>query len=74
MRSAGESHEDVISLLRTLEFDKEEINNKIRQLQRLLQIKNSAEYEEKLMSQQDAESAIRDCERFIIWVREKLAV
>ena len=28
VRSSGESHEDVISLLRTLGFDKDEINNK----------------------------------------------
>ncbi len=74
IRSAGQSHEDVISLLRTLDFNKDEINNKIRQLQRLLQIKNSAEYEEKLMSSQDAEYSVRDAERFYGWAKEKLAV
>lgn len=72
IRSSGESHEDVISLLRTLAFDKDEINNKARQLQRLIQIKNAAEYEEKLMSQQDAENSLRDAERFIDWVKTKL--
>ncbi len=72
VRSSGESHEDVISLLRTLSFDKDEINNKTRQLQRLVQIKNAAEYEEKLMSQEDAENALRDAERFIDWVKSKL--
>ena len=74
VRSAGESHEDAISLLRTLDFGKEEISNKARQLQRLLQIKNSAEYEEKLMSQQDAENALRDAERFFGWAKEKLGL
>ncbi len=72
MRSTGESHEDVIAMLRTLEFDKDEINSKTRQLHRLLQIKNKAEYEEKLMSQHDAEDALRDAERFLGWVKEKL--
>ena len=72
IRSAGDSHEDVISLLRTLGFDKDEINNKTRQLQRLLGIKNTAEYEEKIMSQQDADSSLKDTERFVGWVKEKL--
>ena len=74
IRSAGESHEDVIFLLRTLGFDKGEINNKTRQLQRLLGIKNTAEYEEKLMSQQDADNSLKDTERFVGWVKEKLGV
>ncbi len=72
VRNAGEKREDVISLLRTLDFG-EEISKKIWQLQRLLQIKNAAEYEEKLMSQQDAENALRDAERFLGWVKEKVA-
>jgi len=72
VRSAGESHEDVISLLKNLGLDQLEINNKIKQLQRLLQIKNAAEYEEKLMSENDAENSVRDAERFLGWVKEKL--
>ena len=71
-RHAGERHEDAISLLKSLDFDPSEANNKSRQLQRLLQVKNSAEYEEKLMSQQDAENSLKDAERFFEWVKEKL--
>lgn len=74
VRSAEERHEEVVSLLRTLDFSREEINNKTRQLQRLLQIKNAAEYEERLMSQSDASNALRDGERFLGWVKEKLAI
>ena len=72
LRHAGEKHEDAIDLLKTLELDSEEIKNKTRQLQKLLQIKNTAEYEEKLMSQQDAENSVRDAERFFEWVKQKL--
>ena len=72
IRSAGQSHEDVISLLRSLEFDKDEINNKIRQLQKLLHIKNSAEYEEKLMTESNALSSIKNAERFFKWVEDML--
>ncbi|MBW2975526.1 HEPN domain-containing protein [Candidatus Woesearchaeota archaeon] len=72
-RHAGERHEDVINLLQSLDgIEKETINKKIRQLQRLLQIKNSAEYEEKLMSQQDAEVSKKDAERILIWAKDKL--
>ena len=58
VRSIGEKHEDVLSLLKTLEFERDEINNKVRQLQRLLQIKNAAEYEERLMTENDSETEI----------------
>ena len=74
VRSIGEKHEDVLSLLKTLEFERDEINNKVRQLQRLLQIKNAAEYEERLMTENDSETALKDAERFFGWVKEKLAV
>ena len=74
VRSAGETHEDVITLLKTLGLDPQEVNSKIKQLQRLLQIKNIAEYEEKLMSEQDAENCVKDAERFLDWVKQKLSI
>lgn len=72
-RHAGERHEDALNLLKELKFDPDEIKNKSRQLQRLLQIKNAAEYEEKLMSEQDADNSLRDAERFLAWVKVKLS-
>lgn len=74
IRSSGQNHNETISLLRTLDFNKEEMNNKTRQLQHLLQIKNAAEYEERLMTSGDSENAVRDSERFYSWVKEKLAM
>ena len=72
VRSAGDRHEDVLTVLRSLGLDREQTDAKARQLQRVLQIKNTAEYEEKLMSATDAENALRDTERFFSWVKEKL--
>ena len=49
VRHAGERHEDVVSLLNTLGLA--DMQSKNRQLLDLLRIKNSAEYEEKLMTE-----------------------
>jgi HEPN domain-containing protein len=40
---------------------------------RLLGIKNAAEYEERLMDENDEKEAVRDAERFLGWVREFLS-
>ncbi|MEK6868253.1 MAG: HEPN domain-containing protein [Nanoarchaeota archaeon] len=70
VRHAGERHEDVVSLLNTLGLA--EIEQKNRQLLRLLQLKNSAEYEETLMNENDALDAIKNTERFFSWVSKYL--
>src|SRR3989344_6242155 len=65
VRHAGERHEDVVVLLNTLNLP--EMPNKNRQLLALLYIKNSAEYEEKLMTQANAFDSIKNAERFCKW-------
>ncbi|MBI2545726.1 HEPN domain-containing protein [Candidatus Woesearchaeota archaeon] len=70
VRHAGERHEDVVSILNTLGLT--DMQNKNRQLLALLDIKNSAEYEEKLMSEANAANAIKNAERFFKWVRDLL--
>jgi len=73
VRHAGERHEDAISLFQTVGLPKDILTAKSRQLSRLLGIKNTAEYEERLMSENDAREAIRDAERFFGWVKEYLS-
>lgn len=73
-RHAGERHEDAIALLETLELPKDVLSGKGRQLSRLLGIKNAAEYEERLMYENEAREAVRDAERFFKWVKELLTV
>ena len=70
VRHAGERHEDVVALLNTLGLP--EMQNKNRQLLALLHIKNSAEYEEKLMTENNALDSIRNTERFYKWVKDTL--
>jgi len=72
VRHAGERHEDAISLLQTLNLPKDVLSNKGRQLSRLLEIKNAAEYEERLISQSEARESVRDAERFLQWIEESL--
>ena len=70
VRHAGERHEDVVALLNTLGLP--DIQSKNRQLLDLLRIKNSAEYEEKLMTETNALDSIKNAERFFKWVRDML--
>lgn len=70
LRHAGERHEEVISLIRTLPLPPDEINSKCRQLQDLLRIKNAAEYEERLMTESDAASADKNADRLFSWAKD----
>ena len=71
VRHAGERHEDVVALLNTLGLS--EMQNKNKQLLALLHIKNSAEYEEKLMTETNALDSIKNAERFFKWVKGNLS-
>lgn len=73
VRHAGEKHEDVIALLETLDIDRGELRNKVRQLINLLDVKNMVEYEEKLTTENGALVAIKSAERFFNWAKEMLA-
>jgi len=73
VRHAGERHEDAISLFQTVGLSKDVLTAKSKQLSRLLGIKNAAEYEERLMNENDAREAVQDAERFFSWVKEYLS-
>ena len=69
VRSAGESHNEVVQLINKINIGN---INKIRQLLNLIDIKNSAEYSESLMSEKDALTAKQNAERFLLWVKDNL--
>ena len=69
-RHAGERHEDVVNLLNSLGLP--DIQSKNRQLLALLAIKNGAEYEDRIMSESEAASAMKNAERFYKWVKDLL--
>jgi len=72
VRHAGERHQDAITLLQTLSLPRETLSTRGRQLGRLLSIKNTAEYEERLIREKEATEAVRDAERYLQWIETLL--
>jgi len=72
LRSSSEKHDDVEKILRELGLDNKEINDKIVQIKGLLSIKNSVEYEEKLVNENMALTASKNAERLLKWAKDKL--
>jgi uncharacterized Zn finger protein (UPF0148 family) len=71
-RSASDRHLDVLSLIVRLPFDKSELDAKSKQIARVIDVKNAAEYWERSISAREAEDAVRDAERTLRWAIEKL--
>ncbi|MDI6892419.1 MAG: HEPN domain-containing protein [Actinomycetota bacterium] len=72
-RHAGESHDGVVELFRTIkELDRKDLNNIVNRTSRILGIKNMAEYEERLVYSSEAEKALKDAERLLRFVKTKL--
>lgn len=71
-RHAGESHNEAVTIFRTIKFDDEEINTNANRVLRILRIKNMAEHEERLVHRYEAEKLLKDCKRFLEYVRRKL--
>ena len=71
-RSASQDHGDVLRLVDSIQFERGELNRNKRHLSDLLATKNAAEYEDRLLSESDATSALEHCRRFCHWARAKL--
>ncbi len=71
-RNASESHGEAAVLFKTIKPDDEEINTNSSRIARVLSIKGMAEYEERLVFRIEAEKALRDCGRFLEYVKAKL--
>jgi uncharacterized protein (UPF0332 family) len=71
-RHAGESHEDAVNLFKTIKGGGKEINTNANRILRILRIKNMAEYEERLVYRPEAEKVLKDCERFLEYVKKEL--
>jgi len=70
-RPSGESHNDAVSLFSTIKSGKE-IDVNANRIMRILRIKNMAEYEERLVFKSEAEKILKDCERFLAYVKKEL--
>jgi uncharacterized protein (UPF0332 family) len=70
-RHAGESHNETVALFKSI-GGKEEISVNAKRLTKILSIKNMAEYEERLVRRKEADEAVKDCERFLEFVKKQL--
>lgn len=71
-KHSGGKHAQAVHLLKELPFDQKEIRTKIKQAMRVVDIKNFAEYEDKLVREDVARDAVQSAERLFDWVKEKL--
>ena len=70
-RCIGERHNEVLQLIRQIKvLPRMDLNKKIQQLSSLLGLKNQAEYEEKLITSNEADLALKHAERFLDWAKE----
>jgi hypothetical protein len=69
VRSASKDHGDAVKLLSTLGVDAKALSDHLRWL---LEVKNAAEYEDRLFTLKDADLAVKHAERLYKWVRDKL--
>ena len=71
-RHAGEDHEESANLFMTVRSSSEAIKTNSNRLLRILRMKNMAEYEERLIYRGEAEKILKDCERFLEFVKKEL--
>jgi len=71
-RHAGENHEEVVNVFRTIKSGNEEIKTNANRILRILGVKNMAEYEERLIYKPETEKILKDCERFLEFVKKQL--
>lgn len=72
LRSAARDHDESIQLLYSLSLDRMELQRNAKHLTDLLDVKSLAEYEERRMTADDAEAAIKKSKRFRDWAKTKL--
>ena len=71
-RNASENHNEATALFKTIKADDEEINTNANRISRILDIKNMAEYEDRLVFKTESEKILKDCERFLEYVKEQI--
>ena len=71
-RHAGEDHEEAANLFMTVKSGNEDIKTNSNRLLRILRMKNMAEYEERLIYKGEAEKILKDCERFLEFIKKEL--
>jgi uncharacterized protein (UPF0332 family) len=71
-RHAGKNHNDAVRLFKTISIQSENLNQNANRLNKIINIKNLVEYEERLVYKSEAEKIAIDMERFFNYVRKEL--
>lgn len=71
-RSLGENHNDAIKLFKTIRENDSELDRNVNRISRILNLKNMAEYEERLVSEKEAGKIVKDCERLLEYIKTQL--
>lgn len=71
-KSASQNHTEAIHLLSQVSQNDESLLQQINRFQRVLGLKNAAEYDGGKVNQRDAESALRDAQRFFEFVLHRI--
>lgn len=71
-RNAGQNHMDAVHLLRQVSPGDTQLSQQVTKFQRVLGLKNAAEYDGGNVNQRDAESALRDAQRFLEFVETRI--
>lgn len=71
-KHAGADHMQAVEMISELPIDKDELRSKVRQASSVLSKKNMAEYEDRIITKDEADEMIRDAERFVEWVRKRI--
>jgi HEPN domain-containing protein len=71
-RHSGANQSDAVVLLEMTGIERPELTTNSNRLRKVLSVKNMAEYEERLVRRAEAESMIKDTERFVAFVRSRL--
>lgn len=74
VRSISRSHSDQIRLIRQLLADDEAAKRASNQLAALIDRKNTVEYEARVCTREDAETATKQAERLVSWARTALGM
>ncbi len=69
VRSASKDHGDAVRLLSSMGTEAGKVSDHLRWL---LEVKNAAEYEDRLFASKEAETAVKHAERLYKWVAGKL--
>lgn len=71
-KSAGQNHLETVFLLCQVSSDDSQLSQQVTKFQRVLGLKNAAEYDGGKVDQRDAESALRDARRFLEFVVNRI--